>query len=122
MRLFNCRFAGARIDDSPRVIDPILRRTDRWNSGHMHNKLENGHTAANLDKFLRDIKTVVEDGEALLRASATELKGRGLEAAKSTDRMVRSHPYQTLGIVLGLGLVVGLLATGAFSGESEERE
>ncbi|HYG22856.1 MAG TPA: DUF883 C-terminal domain-containing protein [Verrucomicrobiae bacterium] len=89
----------------------------------MRNKTENGHTTANLEKFLHDIKTVVEDGEELLRAGATELKGRAVEGAKSTDRLVRSHPYQTLGIMLGLGLIVGLIATGAFSnGGSEEEE
>ncbi len=85
----------------------------------MRHKTGNGHTV-DLQKFMEDIKAVVQDGEDLLKASATEIKGRAIAGAKSTDRLVRSHPYQTLGIVLGLGLIVGLLATNAWSGGAEE--
>lgn len=71
---------------------------------------------------MEDIKAVVHDGEQLLKVGARELKGKAISSAKSTDKMVRSHPYQTLGIMLGLGLIVGLLATGAFSGGDEFEE
>ena len=71
---------------------------------------------------MEDIKAVVEDGEELLKAGVTEVKGKAISGARSTDKLVRSHPYQTLGIVLGLGLIVGLLATGAFGGGSDEEE
>ena len=71
---------------------------------------------------MEDIKAVVQDGEQLLKLGARELKGKAISGAKSTDKMVRSHPYQTLGIMLGLGLIVGLLATGAFNGGGEEFE
>jgi ElaB/YqjD/DUF883 family membrane-anchored ribosome-binding protein len=76
----------------------------------MRQKTENDVT---VEKFLEDIKTVVQDGERLLKAGATELKGQALKGARSTDELVRTHPYQTLGIMLGLGLIVGLMAAGA---------
>jgi ElaB/YqjD/DUF883 family membrane-anchored ribosome-binding protein len=47
----------------------------------------------------------------------TELKGlikraeqQAVERAKAADRVVRDHPYQTLGLALGLGLLIGILA------------
>jgi ElaB/YqjD/DUF883 family membrane-anchored ribosome-binding protein len=32
------------------------------------------------------------------------------ESAQAADRAVRDHPYQTLGIALGLGVLIGVLA------------
>ena len=87
----------------------------------MRHKAGNGHTV-DLEKFMADIKAVVQDGEELLKAGASELRNKAVAGAKSTDRVVRSHPYQTLGIVLGLGLIVGLLATRAFSSSGSEEE
>ena len=82
-------------------------------------KSGNGHSI-NLEQFLNDIKTVVRDGEELLKAGVSEVKHRALTSAKTTDRAVREHPYKTLGAVFGLGVLVGILATGLFSGEEEE--
>jgi ElaB/YqjD/DUF883 family membrane-anchored ribosome-binding protein len=30
-------------------------------------------------------------------------------AAKATDRTIREHPYESIGIAFGLGLLVGVL-------------
>ena len=47
----------------------------------------------------------------------TELKGlieraqeKAVERAKAADRIVRDHPYQTIGLAFGLGLLIGVLA------------
>ncbi len=32
-----------------------------------------------------------------------------VERAKAADHVVRSHPYQTIGLAFGLGLLVGIL-------------
>lgn len=86
------------------------------------------------EKLLRDLKTVVQDGEELLRAGAQDLSERGmaarerlaaaLEVAKetrrkleeraragvaATDRVIHEYPYQSLGAAFGVGLLVGLL-------------
>lgn len=89
----------------------------------MRHKTGNGHgRSVNLEQFLDDIKTVVQDGEQLLKAGATEAKQRAVAGAQSTDKMIRSYPYQTLGIVFGLGLLAGLLASGALGGSESEPE
>lgn len=77
-------------------------------------KTGNGHNV-DLEMFLDDIKTVVRDGQELLRASAGQFKEKAKYGARETDRAIRESPYQTIGIVFGAGLVVGLLASGIFS-------
>jgi ElaB/YqjD/DUF883 family membrane-anchored ribosome-binding protein len=59
-----------------------------------------------------DVKKVVLDGRELLKAGADEAKRRAVSGAQATDRSVRSHPYQSLGLVFGLGTLIGLLAAG----------
>jgi ElaB/YqjD/DUF883 family membrane-anchored ribosome-binding protein len=81
-------------------------------------KSGNGHNI-DLEHFLNDIKTIVRDGEELLKAGVSQVKQRALISAKTTNRAVHEHPYKTLGIVFGLGVLVGVLAVGAFTGEEE---
>jgi ElaB/YqjD/DUF883 family membrane-anchored ribosome-binding protein len=73
-----------------------------------------------MDTFLEDIKTVVRDGQELLKASASQVKEKAIYGARTTDQAIRKSPYQTIGIVFGVGLIVGLLAAGAFGGSGEE--
>jgi ElaB/YqjD/DUF883 family membrane-anchored ribosome-binding protein len=86
------------------------------------------------EKLLRDLKAVVHDGEELLRAGAKDLTEKGLAArerlaaalevaketrrkleqravasAKATDRVIREHPYQSIGVAFGVGMLVGVL-------------
>ena len=89
---------------------------------------------ATTEKLLQDLKAVVQDGEALLRAGAQNLSERGLAArarlaaalavaretrgrleakalagAKATDQLIRQHPYESVGIAFGVGLLIGAL-------------
>ena len=94
--------------------------------------MEDIHTST--EKLLRDLKAVVHDGEDLLRAGVHDLSERGVAArerlaaalemaketrrkleervkagAEATDRMVREHPYQSVGAAFGVGLLLGIL-------------
>ena len=87
------------------------------------------------ERLLQDLRAVVQDGEELLRAGAQDLSERGMAArerlaaalevaketrrkleeravagAKATDRVIREHPYQSIGIAFGVGLLLGLIA------------
>lgn len=87
------------------------------------------------EKLLQDLREVVRDGEALLKAGAEDLSERGVAAreklsaalevaretqrrlqeramagAHATDRAIREHPYQALGVAFGIGLLIGVLA------------
>lgn len=86
------------------------------------------------EQLLRELKEVVEDGEELLRAGASELNEKGqaarqklsaaLDRAKetgrkiqqktmagvrATDRTIRDNPYQTLAIAFGAGLLLAVI-------------
>lgn len=93
---------------------------------------------ASLDKLSQDFHAVVNDAQALLRATASETGERAVAArqrvldtlqqarqqlavvedaiavrakaaARATDDYVHEHPWKTAGIAAGVGLVVGLL-------------
>jgi ElaB/YqjD/DUF883 family membrane-anchored ribosome-binding protein len=86
------------------------------------------------EKLMRDLRAVVQDGEELLRAGAHELGEKGVAArerlaaaleraketgrklqertaagARATDRVIREHPYQSIGVAFGVGLLIGVL-------------
>jgi ElaB/YqjD/DUF883 family membrane-anchored ribosome-binding protein len=81
-----------------------------------------------------NMDTLAEDARALLAATADvagdkvcearkrltaaldsgrrifgRVKEKSLEGAKATDEAVREHPYQAIGIALGVGALVGYL-------------
>jgi len=45
------------------------------------------------------------------KAAAERLEAKTIAAAKTTDRSIREHPYQTIGLAFGLGLLIGILVT-----------
>lgn len=88
----------------------------------------------NTDRLTNDLKNVVHDAEDLIHALGDSATGKAAEAkarlkkavasakdtcadlqehakesAKAADRVVRDHPYESIGIALAVGLVVGLL-------------
>ena len=85
-------------------------------------------------KLLRDLKTVVRDGEELLKAGARDLSERGVAArkrleaalevardtqhqlqesafaqARQADRLIRGSPYEAVGIAFVIGLLIGAI-------------
>lgn len=87
---------------------------------------------------MEDLKQVINDAEQLTKETAGELNGRAkevrdqlavrlkdakvqleqlestvreraVEGAKETDKVIREHPYETLGIAFGVGLLAGVL-------------
>lgn len=88
----------------------------------------------NTDRLVADLKTVTRDAEELLKtmsgergngahemrarlssaiesAKATyqQMQDKAVAGAKATDRVIREHPYESLGVAFGVGLLVGVL-------------
>ncbi len=90
------------------------------------------------DRLIADLKTVMDDAEALLRATSAqtgekiqevraraeeslrqararlseveeEALRRARELADATEEYVRDNPWQSVGIAAGIGLVLGIL-------------
>ncbi|MEO5802899.1 MAG: hypothetical protein ABIR24_05165 [Verrucomicrobiota bacterium] len=54
------------------------------------------------------------------RATYQQLQDRTIEYSKATDRAIREKPYVAVGIAFGVGMLIGLLATGRRSCEEGE--
>jgi ElaB/YqjD/DUF883 family membrane-anchored ribosome-binding protein len=54
----------------------------------------------------RRLAAAVEKGKDAWRA----VQESAVSGAKATDRAIREHPYQSMGIALGVGLLLGFLA------------
>lgn len=90
----------------------------------------------NMAKLVSDFKVVLNDAEAMLKATAGELgdkardararlaaslqsarvgmhrvEERALAGAKATDKLIREHPYQSLGVAFAAGLLIGVLVS-----------
>ena len=86
------------------------------------------------ERLTSDLKTVVQDAEELMNATAGQagekvsearsrlaaalesakatcqrVEEKTVAAAKATDQTIRAHPYESIGIAFGLGLLVGVL-------------
>ena len=102
--------------------------------------LVQAHGAMARQRVLLDLKTLARDAEDLLKVTAGDLSEKAkvarahmagaLERAKSTcaelqeltiasakaaakgaDTIIRDHPYESIGIAFGIGLLVGVLIT-----------
>ncbi|MCG3147511.1 MAG: hypothetical protein PCFJNLEI_00951 [Verrucomicrobiae bacterium] len=86
------------------------------------------------EKVAQDLRILIRDAEALLKAGVSdagskmeELKARlqtsvgkmketchqleekVVAGAKATDKVIRAHPYESIGIAFGVGLLIGVL-------------
>ena len=95
---------------------------------------ESSQNEVTMRKLVQDFKVVVQDAESLAKATAGDLGEKAREArnrlaaslesakanfyrieeraiagAKATDRVIRDHPYESIGAAFGIGLLVGVL-------------
>jgi ElaB/YqjD/DUF883 family membrane-anchored ribosome-binding protein len=89
---------------------------------------------ANMQKLVADLKVLSHDAEAVLHATAGQAGDKmadlrqklsqALETAKATchrveekaiagakvaDQTIRAHPYESIGVAFGVGLLIGVL-------------
>jgi len=88
----------------------------------------------NNERLVGDLKAVASDAEELMRATAGQagekvsdvrkrltaaletakttihrLEEKTVAAAKATDHCIREHPYESIGVAFGLGVLIGVL-------------
>ncbi len=86
------------------------------------------------EKLVSDLKSVSTDAEELLKATAGQagekisearkrlgaalqaakatcqrLEEKTVAAAKATDQCIREHPYESIGVAFGVGVLIGFL-------------
>ena len=100
---------------------------------HYHNMTSAGGDLTR-ERLVEDLRSLVRDAEELLKSGAEEvggkaaelrarlqtsldkakdtcrkLEGHALEGAKAADRVIRGHPYESIGIAFGVGVLLGVL-------------
>jgi ElaB/YqjD/DUF883 family membrane-anchored ribosome-binding protein len=86
------------------------------------------------ERLASDLKAIARDAEDLIKATAGEVSDKAKEArsrlmvalesakerceelqekavagAKATDKVIRDHPYESIGVAFGVGLLIGVL-------------
>jgi ElaB/YqjD/DUF883 family membrane-anchored ribosome-binding protein len=104
---------------------------------HFEN-LEQAHSLMARQRVLEDLKTLARDAQDLLKATANDMSEKGKElrarltraleraaatcaalqaqtvatskaAAKQADTVIRGHPYESIGVAFGVGVLIGVL-------------
>lgn len=102
--------------------------------------IERGHSAEARERLMEDLQTLTRDAEDLLKATAGDVSDKAKEArsrvtaalerakgtylnlqaqtlarakaaAKKADTVIRDHPYESIGVAFGVGLLIGVLVT-----------
>ena len=100
--------------------------------------MEHGHSTLARERVLADLKVLLRDSEDLLKATAGDMSEKAKEirsrlnvalasaketceslqqqteaatlaAAKRADTVIRAHPYESIGLAFGVGLLIGVL-------------
>ena len=58
---------------------------------------------------LAELRARLDSAIESAKVAAQRLQEKTVAAAKATDECIRTHPYQTLGVAFGLGLLIGVL-------------
>jgi ElaB/YqjD/DUF883 family membrane-anchored ribosome-binding protein len=124
-----------------RIVEQPRSKKEKGKNMETHlESMEQAHSTLARERVMADLKSLVRDSEELLKATAGDVSEKvketrsrltaALERAKQTceslqeqtavtaraaaqraDTMIRSHPYESLGVVFGLGLLIGVLVT-----------
>jgi ElaB/YqjD/DUF883 family membrane-anchored ribosome-binding protein len=99
-----------------------------------HFEAMNPSTEVSREKVKEDLRALMRDAEDLLKATAGDmsektkevrsrlaqaidsakntchrLEERTVAAAKATDKVIRDHPYESIGVAFGVGVLIGVL-------------
>jgi ElaB/YqjD/DUF883 family membrane-anchored ribosome-binding protein len=82
--------------------------------GHLQQAVRHGEeiigtTAEDIGEAAQEVRAQFTSAIEAAKATYSRLQDKGVECSKATDRMVRKHPYPSLGLAFGGGVLIGLL-------------
>lgn len=106
---------------------------------HFEN-IQSAHSQLARERLLTDLRTLSHDAEDLLKATASDVSDKAKEArsrltealertkatckemeertianakaaVKQADTVIRHHPYESIGVAFGIGMLIGVLIT-----------
>jgi len=66
-------------------------------------------TAGQAGEKLSEVRSRLTAALESAKATCQRLEEKTIAAARATDRTIREHPYESIGIAFGVGLLVGVL-------------
>ena len=104
----------------------------------VYENIEGSHSAVARERVLTDLQALTRDAEELLKATAGDVSDKAKEArsrvkaalerarttcahlqdqtvatakaaAKKADIVIRDHPYESIGVAFGVGLLLGVV-------------
>lgn len=67
-------------------------------------------TAGDVTDKAKEARTRLRKALAVAKDTCGDLQEKALDGAKATDKVIREHPYQSIGVAFGVGLLIGVLA------------
>ena len=68
-------------------------------------------TASGLGDKAREARARLAASLASARTNLSKLNEKAMESAKEADHVIRDHPYQSIGVAFGIGILIGVLVT-----------
>ena len=59
----------------------------------------------------QEVRERLTDALDTAKRTCRDLEDKAVEGAKAADRTIRDHPYQSIGVAFGVGLLIGVLVT-----------
>jgi len=66
-------------------------------------------TADDVSEKVKEARSRLSDALERVKVSSQAWEQKAIDAAKATDRVIRDHPYESMGAAFGLGLLIGVL-------------
>jgi ElaB/YqjD/DUF883 family membrane-anchored ribosome-binding protein len=66
-------------------------------------------TAGEAGEKVKEVRSRLASAMESARATCEKLQDNTLETAKVTDHVIREHPYESIGVAFGVGLLIGVL-------------
>ena len=77
----------------------------------METRYESGsQTAQNVTQDIKETgREAASKLSAALANAKTKIQEQTTASARATDRVIREHPYESIGIAFGIGVLIGVL-------------
>lgn len=66
-------------------------------------------TAGDVSEKAKDLRARLRDAVDRAKLSAADLQAQARAGARKVDEVVRQHPYESMGVAFGVGVLLGVL-------------
>lgn len=96
--------SGTATSETPeQIIDHVTKLMDEAEA------MLQGPVASRASEKLESLRARFEGLQSRASSAYTDARQRVVAGAKATDQTIRTHPYESLAIALGIGVLLGAL-------------